>query len=74
MTPRYLLARLQQRPFIPFRMVLTGGHVVEVRDPEGVTVGRHTADVRAAGKRHVVALEHVVRLEPLPSVYRPAKP
>jgi hypothetical protein len=74
MTPRELEARLGQRPFIPFQMVLKCGYVVAVRDPEGVTVGRHLTTVRSPAGVHHVSMIHVVRLEPLPSLYRPAKP
>jgi hypothetical protein len=69
-----LLARLGQRPFIPFQMVLTSGHAIAVRDPDGVTVGRYLTTVRSPGRVHHVSMEHVIRLEPLPSLYRPARP
>ena len=74
MTDRDLLARLRQRPFIPFRMALTGGHVSDVRDPGAVTVRPHVAVIRRPAGEEMVSLRHVERLEPLPSMYRPAQP
>jgi hypothetical protein len=64
---------LQQRPFQPFRLSLTGGSVHEIRNPEWVTLGLATLtlnvpDPTAPGGfrwQSVLALEHVVCLEPM---------
>jgi hypothetical protein len=72
-TPSDLLARVRQRPFRPFRLVLTEGPVHEVRRPDLVMVGRDgvvigQAEDPAQGyhDRAVhVGLSNIVRLEPL---------
>jgi hypothetical protein len=37
-----LKSHLQMQPFVPFRIVLTGGKTIEVRHPEMVRVRRAT--------------------------------
>jgi hypothetical protein len=62
---------LQQRPFQPFRLTLTGGSVREIRVPDGIVLGASTVNIsvpNAAGQmewRSTLALIHVVTLEPL---------
>jgi len=68
-----LLERVKQKPFVPFRLVLTEGSGYEVRHPEHVMVGRHSAVIGLPGKMEqdfyettvLVDLLHIVRLEPL---------
>jgi hypothetical protein len=72
---------LQERPFRPFRLVLTGGVVHEIRHPEMAIVTPSTvfigipapdAPAPAAGDVVIVSLLHVVQIEYLPSPATPA--
>ncbi len=64
---------LRQEPFIPFRIHMTGRSMYEIRRPETVVLKPSTAhigepDPARPGEvtfRAVLALIHVVRLEPL---------
>jgi len=68
-----LLKRVKQRPFAPFRLVLTEGTPYDVRHPEQIMVARDSAVIGLEGKPDqdfyettvLVDLFHVVRLEPL---------
>ena len=68
-----LQARLGQRPFVPFRMVMTEGTSYDVRHPELFMLGRRSAVVGLAKHPEQtfydtsvqVDLFHIVRLEPL---------
>jgi len=68
-----LLKRVKQRPFAPFRLVLTEGTPYDVRHPEQIMVARDSAVIGLEGKAEqdfyettvLVDLLHVVRLEPL---------
>jgi hypothetical protein len=72
-TPSDLLARVRQRPFRPFRLVLAEGPVHEVRRPDLVMVGRDwvvlgQAEDPAQGysdRTVYLGLCNIVRLEPL---------
>jgi hypothetical protein len=44
-TPNDLLALLHMRPFVPFRLVMSDGSVVDVRSAEVVSPGRRFAMV-----------------------------
>jgi hypothetical protein len=44
-TANDLLTLLNERPFVPFRLILSDGGSVEVRSPEVVSVGRRFAVV-----------------------------
>ncbi len=65
--------KLQQRPFIPFRIVLTDGRAYEIRHPDLLLLGKRSAVVDLVGDpagtvydRYVtIALLHITRLEPL---------
>jgi hypothetical protein len=65
--------RIQQRPFVPFRLVLTEGTSYEVRHPELFMLGKRGAVIGLAKNPEqtffdatvVVDLLHIVRLEPL---------
>ncbi len=68
-----LLKRVRQRPFAPFRLVLTEGSAYEVRHSEQVMVARDSAVIGVPGDQEqdffdttvLVDLFHIVRLEPL---------
>jgi hypothetical protein len=74
MSERDLLAKIQQRPFIPFRLVTTDGTAYEIRHPEMLMPGRRTATIGLPDDPNypaydltvTVSLLHVQRLEPLP--------
>ena len=73
MSPLNLLKRVKQRPFTPFRMVVSEGATYDVRHPDQVIVTRDTAVIGIPGDQEqdlhetfvLVDLLHVVRLEPL---------
>jgi hypothetical protein len=73
MTRKDLLQRVRQKPFVPFRMVLTEGTAYEVRHPDFVMVGRDSLVVGLPGEQEqefyetsvLIDLIHIVRLEPL---------
>jgi hypothetical protein len=73
MAPAELRDALHQRPFEPFRLVMTDGVGSEVRHPDLLMVGLRTATVGLTGQpgqtfyeRTVkVDLLHVFRIEPL---------
>jgi hypothetical protein len=75
MTRVDLLRRVRQRPFSPFRLVLTEGTGYDVRHPEQIMVARDSAVLGVPGEPDqdffettvLVDLLHVVRLEPLPA-------
>jgi len=68
-----LKTRIQQRPFIPFRIVLTEGTSYEIRHPELFMLGKRGAVIGLAKDAEqaffdatvLVDLLHIVRLEPL---------
>ena len=68
-----LQTRLHQRPFIPFRVVLTEGTSYEVRHPELFMLGKRAAVIGVAREPEqtlfdssvLVDLLHIVRLEPI---------
>jgi len=67
-----LLLRLDERPFLPFRIVMTDGGVLDIWHPDQVIVSKTTAVVGRRATAQVVAerditisLLHVIRLEPL---------
>jgi len=75
MSREELRANLRQQPFEPFRIVLTDGASFEVRHPDLLWVGQHTAYVGLTGdpgqtffERSVkVDLLHISRVERLDS-------
>lgn len=68
-----LQARIQRRPFIPFRLILTEGTSYEIRHPELFMLGKRSAVIGIAKDPEqnfydasvMVDLLHIVRLEPL---------
>jgi hypothetical protein len=76
MTRKDLANRVKERPFVPFRLVLTEGTRYDVRHPEQIMVARDStviglpsaSDEEDFFETTVLAdLFHVVRLEPLPA-------
>jgi hypothetical protein len=73
MSPEDLRTRIQARPFVPFRIVLTEGTSYEIRHPELFMLGKRGAVVGLAKNPDqtffdatvLVDLLHIVRLEPL---------
>jgi hypothetical protein len=66
------LLRLDERPFLPFRIVMTDGGVFDIWHPDQLIVSKTTAIVGRRATTQVVAerdvtisLLHVTRLEPL---------
>ena len=79
MVPEELRDVLRQKPFEPFRLVMTDGEGYDIRHPDLLWVGQRTAMVGLTGdpgktfyERSVkVDLSHVIRLEPLASLRQP---
>lgn len=75
MSDRDLLAIIQQRPFVPFRLVTTDGTGYEIRHPQMLVPGRRVAIIGlpddpnypSFDRTVTVSLLHVQRLEPLPT-------
>jgi hypothetical protein len=73
MTPDNLLEWTLRRPFIPFRLHVSDGTVYEIRHPElcmptwsVAVIGLPREDTQPVADRiELVALGHIVRLEPL---------
>ncbi len=73
MHPDDLLIYVRAHPFVPFRLVVSEGGSYEVRHPDMIMVARRHAIVGlpardtqgVAETTHMVALIHVVRVEPL---------
>ncbi|MGH7173587.1 MAG: hypothetical protein ACRELG_25170 [Gemmataceae bacterium] len=73
MTRSDLLARLRQKPFRPFRLLVSEGGVYDVRHPESIMVARDHAIVGVSKDPEqdfhdstvMIDLYHVVSLEPL---------
>lgn len=68
-----LLRRARERPFSPFRLVVSEGAAYEIRHPEQLMVARDSAVIGLLGEPDqgfyettvLVDLLHIVRLEPL---------
>jgi hypothetical protein len=68
-----VLTRVRQRPFLPFRLVLSEGTGYEVRHPDFIMVGRDSLTLGLTSEPDqgfyestvLIALPHIVRLEPL---------
>ncbi len=68
-----LLRRVRQRPFAPFRLIVSEGAAYNVRHPDQVMVARDSAVIGLATDPNqdfydstvLVDLLHIVRLEPL---------
>jgi hypothetical protein len=79
MTPEELRDDLRQRPFEPFRLVMTDGEGYDIRHPDLLWVGQRTAYVGLTGQpgqtffeRAVkVDLLHIIRTVPLDAATAP---
>lgn len=76
MTPAVLLDLLRAKPFVPFRAHLSDGTVYRISHPDLIAVALASATVSfpdTAGDllTEIVALRHVVRLEPIPTKKEP---
>jgi hypothetical protein len=76
MTRQDLAKRVKQRPFVPFRLVLTEGTAYEVRHPEQIMLARDSVVIGVPGQAEeegffettvLVDVFHIVKLEPLPA-------
>jgi hypothetical protein len=74
MTRSDLLTRVRQKPFRPFRLIVSEGGVYDVRHPDRIIVGRDAvvaigiaADPEQDYSDSIVEIDlfHVIRLEPL---------
>ena len=73
MPPAELLKLLLRKPFVPFRIHMSDGTVYEIKHPDLVLVGLASAtvgfpaasDPRLYDRSEIIALRHIVRLEPL---------
>ncbi len=73
MTRNDLLKRLKQRPFAPFRLIVSEGAAYDIRHPEQVMVARDSAVIGLSEEQEqdffestvLVDLLHIIRLEPL---------
>jgi hypothetical protein len=76
MVPEELRQTLRQQPFVPFRLILTDGVGYDIRHPDLMMVGKHSAMVGFTSnpgqtfyERSVkVDLAHISRLEPLEAI------
>jgi hypothetical protein len=58
-----LACRVQQRPFVPFRMYLTDGSIYDLRHPELIMVGKRTAVVGVTSNPHQKVFDHLVDID-----------
>jgi hypothetical protein len=73
MTRSDLLTRVRQKPFRPFRLIVSEGGVYDARHPDWIIVSRDTVTLGIAadpGQDYsdstvMIDLLHVIRLEPL---------
>jgi hypothetical protein len=74
MTPEELRDAIKQRPFEPFRVVMSDGVGYDIHHPDLLLVGQRTAVVGlVADPAHdfydrtiKIDLAHIIRLEPIP--------
>jgi hypothetical protein len=72
--PDQIQSRIQQRPFVPLRIVTSSGESYDVRHPELVMVGRRELVIGTPSNRNPlqfdginrVAIMHVTDLQDLP--------
>jgi hypothetical protein len=80
MMPEELVSTLTQKPFEPFRIVVSDGMTYDIRHPDLLWVGQFTCYVGLTGKagqtlfeRSVkVDLDHITRIEPIKAPSKPA--
>jgi hypothetical protein len=76
MPPAVLLDLLRAKPFVPFRIHLSDGTVYRIPHPDLVAVAIASATVSFPDTggdllTEIVAMRHVVRLEPIPAKKEP---
>jgi hypothetical protein len=80
MSPQILLDTLRRQPFVPFRLYVADGSAYDIRHPELLLVTSHSAHVAIPPAlsgmipEHavIIAMDHVSRLEKLPTSATPA--
>jgi hypothetical protein len=80
MTPEELRDSVQEKPFRPFRLVLTDGSAYDIRHPELLWVGQHSAYVGLTGsagqtyfERSVkLSIQHITQIVPIDELTPPA--
>ena len=73
-TPDEIEARLRVRPFIPLRVVMSSGQMVDINHPDLVVVGRRSVFIGVASTENPahfdmasqVSLMHITDLQNLP--------
>ena len=74
MTRKDLLNRIRQKPFAPFRLIVSEGATYDIRHPEQIMLARDSVTIGIPSESDdfyetttLVDLIHVVRLEPVPA-------
>ena len=73
MTPDAMNSLLSADPFVPFRLTLTTGETVDIRDPNPVYIANlsiHFFELKRIGEHmadrfRLISLRHVVKIEQL---------
>ena len=71
MRPDDLLELIRKRPFLPFRIHVSGGEIYEIRHPDNIIVLRSRAVVGVGrdnglpARAEHLALVHIIRIEEL---------
>ena len=63
MTPEELRDSLRQKPFEPFRLVMTDGEGYDIRHPDLLWVGQRTAYVGLTGQPGQTFFERTVKID-----------
>lgn len=80
MFPIELLRLLQQKPFVPFRLHVTGGTIYDVRHPDLVIATIGFVAIGYPDPEHqgmaltvdIVNMSHIIRIEPIATPPAPA--
>lgn len=80
MFPTELLRLLQQKPFVPFRLHVTGGTIYDVRHPDLVITTIGFVAIGYPDPEHqgmaltvdIVNMNHIIRIEPIATPPAPA--
>ena len=60
---------LQRRPFTPVRLRLSNGSTYDATHPDGVLVTERMAAIAVGESIALIAMLHIVEVEPLPTVH-----
>ncbi len=63
MTYRDLQEAASRQPFEPFRLILTTGTAYEVRHPELIMVGRHSAVLGITDQPNGTVYDHTIKVD-----------